>query len=214
MLLINRFIFSSSFPLLFLFSFFIFVWAQLSPVHFLLLRISAGYSLFPNSIPKFQYAIQWIHTKKQKKKSKEHFIFMCGNLEAANKTTGSSFEHIAGALISESEKSPSNLQVPICLLIIKQILILTFIKFQKAIFLRIWNVFKTWSTWWWYGTHVIFHSTMLPFINKTYIYIYIYIYIYKYCNARVATRTKIVQSKSFPLSLLMKVPNDISPHFI
>jgi hypothetical protein len=74
---------------------------------------------------------------KKKKKSKEHFIFMCGNLEAANKTTGSSFEHIAGALISVSEKSPSNLQVPICLLIIKQILILTFIKFQKAIFLRI-----------------------------------------------------------------------------
>jgi hypothetical protein len=25
---------------------------------------------------------------------------------------------------------------------------------------------------------VIFHSTMLPFINKTYIYIYIYIFIY------------------------------------
>jgi hypothetical protein len=75
--------------------------------------------------------------RNKKKKSKEHFIFMCGNLEAANKTTGSSFEHIAGALISVSEKSPSNLQVPICLLIIKQILILTFIKFQKAIFLRI-----------------------------------------------------------------------------
>ena len=80
------------------------------------------------------------HKETKKKKEEEEVkntLYLCVETCRQQPKPQSSFEHIARALITESEQFPSNLQVPLCFLISKQILILTFIKLQKAIFLPI-----------------------------------------------------------------------------